>query len=234
MSTRNDHVISCGAAGSKVFTRFLYSDVDPAQAMRFHHHTRVPPQTFEPQIRYIYLFSDPRNAILSFFWRRLKKHSNHGAANQPSERTQWDVNEKDWACRHLHNLGCDSTTLNPDWNLAEYLSNTTKDIFCLEEHFDNWLASTDHELLFIRYESLWQQEDRLKKILSLPDSSLPTFIPRAVDWRLETPEVQQGLNRLYGGFADRLASLPDVFGQFGFFEHILANHTKQVQRTRKL
>ncbi|MCF6430632.1 MULTISPECIES: hypothetical protein [unclassified Leisingera] len=212
MTNHRTFVVSCGASGSKVFSRFLYPGEDTRQAARRHLHNRNPQEAPVQAARFVYLFSDPRDSVISFFQRRLTKHSNHGFASQDGPRQEWEVAERDWVLRHLRNLGGNGDAVSGDWGLEEYLEYSREDVFRMEEHFCNWLAATTREVLFVRYETLWQHEQDVIRHLGLPaDSRLPEFVPRAADWQSQPPAVRDRLNRLYGGFAGRLAALPGLF-----------------------
>mgnify|MGYP006273617889 CR=1 FL=1 len=214
MSGRKISTISCGAAGSKAFTRFLYPDW-PAEKLgtRHWHYPRpdLAPAEFDG---FVYLFSDPRNAVLSFFRRRERKHSNHGFSDAESGRREWPVSNLGWVRRHLENLGGDKAALNESWGLEDYLDHCDHDVFGLEAHLDAWLAEREREVLFVRFETLWTHEAHLRAIVGTSHSKLPAYAPRAADWRALSPEVQAKLNARYGDFAERLEAMPDIYGRF--------------------
>ena len=216
-----DYAVSCGAAGSKLFTKFLYPNIKNDSVWRFHLHTRHPEKAPTDARRFIYLFSDPRNAVLSYFQRRLKKHSRHGFVDQSARSEEWIDIDAFWVRKHLKNLGCDETAVHESWTLLDYLDQVTQDVFRLQEHFDTWLTETDRDVLFIRYETMWQQEPEMKRILGLSDSHLPAFVDRAADWRRQETGVQKKLDELYGAFARRLENLPDIFGRFDDFCNVI-------------
>lgn len=215
MNLHNTRVVSCGAAGSKVFTKFLHPNLSKSELGRYHVHFRHPKTSPNQCQSFVYLFADPRNAVLSFFNRRERKHSNHGFAPQAETRQEWTISEHDWVCRHLANLECDRGAVHESWGLEEYLEHTEHDAFRFEEHLDNWLVETQRDVLFVRFETMWTHQAALREVVGQPKSSLPEFVPRAANWRFQDARTQTRLDALYGAYAARLTTLPDVFGRVG-------------------
>lgn len=216
MQDHADYVVSCGGGGSKLFAKFLHPDLSKTQINTYHLHDRDPAGIPVDGRNHIYLFSDPRDAILSFFKRRAQRHDRHDFFARPEDAAMRARPDPDWVIKHLKNLGGDPASIDPDWDLDDYLRQATQDVFGLEAHLDNWRrAAQDRPVLFVRYETLWQHEDALKALLGRPQAHLPTFIPRTADWRSEPALTQHGLDRLMGGLAARLNALPDIFGRYG-------------------
>lgn len=215
MNNHKSFVVSAGGAGSKLFVSFLYWDLEPHLRRRFHGHYPPPLGDQQNGESYIYLFSDPRDAMVSFFNRRIRRHERHNFQGDPTVN-QADAARfsKDWVCRHLVNIGGDAQAVDPTWNLADYFAHTRVDAFRLEAHFCNWLAVSDIPVLFVRYETLWRREAELRDILRLPSkASLPPFVPRAASWQAQPSDLRDRLDAQLGDLAVKLSHLPDIFGR---------------------
>lgn len=216
MTEQSIGIISCGAAGSKMFTQFLYPEVSSKLLGNFHGHYRCPETAPERFTGFVYMFADPRDAVISFFERRERLHGNHGFRQERKDAgdKQWQASNREWVRNHLVNLECDPASVDASWSLEAYLENCSEDVFRFEEHFDNWRADNDRDVLFVRFESLWDREADLRRIFNRPGANLPTYTPRAANWKTYPPEVIDGLNLHYGRFANRLAGFPDISGRF--------------------
>jgi hypothetical protein len=206
-------VFSSGGVGSKLLVKWLLGPVlNGRRYNKAHYHWRLPPLRLRNGQRAIYMFGDPRDAIVSFFQRRISRHERHGFDSAILTR---EDPAPDWAISALRNIEADSPGFSPRWSLPDYLDRK-RDYFRLEEHFDFWLgAKRDYDVYFVKYEGLWESFDTLSKIFCLTPRAIPERVPRRANWRAEPPEVQLGLNALYGRFAERLAALPNVFVQRG-------------------
>jgi hypothetical protein len=206
-------VATFGGCGSKFLVSQLYPGAEKSTLYSSHLHWRVPPLNRRPSQKIIYIYGDPRNTIVSFFQRRDSLTSMHGFTN----RIYSEVNEAkiplhpEWVVKALRNLECDPGPLTLDWDLAKFLENGM-DLFRLEEHFDNWLySSLPYSVIFCRYETLWHNWSTLQDMLKIALDELPPPKPRRSDWQ-ELPSSQRSkINRIYGEFAQRLDSLPDLF-----------------------
>lgn len=231
MQDRKDYIISCGASGSKVFAQFLYNDLSIREGFQFHRHNRTPHGLPKGVQNCIYLFSDPRNAVLSFFARREKRHERHGFSGENITEAQRAAPAPDWVGRHLRGLGIDPNVIPPEWDLATYLSRTRTDLFRIEEHFCNWLSTMpDPNVLFLRYETLWQNQAVLKEILGT-QGNLPAFVPRAANWQSQGAEIQDGLEVHFGELVRKFSMLPDVFGTYGGYQAPLDTHLRRIFET---
>jgi hypothetical protein len=87
------------------------------------------------------------------------------------------------------------------------------DQFLLENHFDCWIgrAAKGYPVLFVRYEELGDHWDRLAEFLALPAGDPPLEVQaRTSDWTSLPRRQRRRIDRMYGGFARRLAALPAV------------------------
>jgi hypothetical protein len=208
---RDIAVFSFGGVGSKLLVKWL---LGPGQKERryasTHYHWRLPPLRVNEGQRIIYMFGDPRDAIVSFFQRRISRHERHGFDN--FSRTK-ESPALDWPLKALRHIEADTSGFSIEWDLAEYLAQE-RDYFRLEEHLDFWLgAKRNYDIVFVKYETLWDNFDVLRNLFCLPSRAIPERVARRADWKAEPPEIQTALNRVYGEFAERIASLPSVFLQ---------------------
>lgn len=203
------HVVSFGGSGSKVLAVGLFSEMqDGAKHFEtIHSHRRLPPRAVPSGMHLIYIYADPRDAVLSFFNRRERRHSNHnffGAKNASQPKP-------DWVVQHLRNLEADSRDLTEGWDISRYLQQSY-DFFRLEEHLDNWMyATAPYRITFIRYETLWENAEAVAEQLGLAKLALRAKIKRNSDWCDLPAAEKEALDRMYGGLAERLNDLPDVF-----------------------
>lgn len=209
-TTADFHVVSFGGVGSKLVVKGLCPGQSPKILNSRHHHWRQPPRSLDWQTRVIFLFGDPRDSVISFFNRRNTMHAGHGF--QGKDR----AGKPDWPQRHCRNLEGDWQELSTEWDLAAFLAHG-RDLFRLQEHFDNWLTSArPKRVLFVRFEELWSNLPEVLAFLDLPAQRAATFPPRqgrGSDWRRQSDELRVGLDTLYGNLARRLETLPDVFGR---------------------
>jgi hypothetical protein len=155
-------------------------------------HQRVPPDPtiVPPGFRVVYLYGDPRNAVLSIFrrGRQLSHYRGMRLANPSSE-----------AQARLSSL--------------ESFVRAGIDYYELEDHFEQWWGRSSHSfpVLFVRYELLAHVWPTLRDFVGLPAGypCLP-LKSRSSDWRSLPPPTQTQLDRIYGRFARRVSSLPPV------------------------
>lgn len=210
-------VISYGGVGSKALARWLLPEAEGADLSRAHSHRRVPPAGVSDGRRLVYVFGDPREAVLSIFNRRDARHERHGFEPTPSREGR-----QDFAVCHATNLEVDPRPMTPEWGLGDFLAQGM-DLFRLEEHFDFWrYADADYPILFLRYESLGRTAGVLAEALGL---TLPPFDFKERVSRLEglQTDIRQGLDVIYGDFAATLAPLPDLFEARGTSVTVLAD-----------
>jgi len=199
-------IISPGGVGSKMLTRWLEPEAPASVWTLMHSHRRLPPPSaFEAQ-KFIYVFGDPRNIILSLFNRRFGKSSRHGF--QPSA-DRMDREDPEFVRKHAVNMQADPSIIDPAWDLKTYLAQGL-DFLRLEEHFDSWFhGDQPYPVMFARYESLPDTASQLCHWLGVSRPALE-FAPRASDWRALPADEQNALDAVYGDLARRLEALPDL------------------------
>ena len=198
-------VISYGGVGSKALVRWLSQATDPVRRSRAHTHRRIPPPRVGAADRLVYVFGDPREAVLSIFNRRIARHERHGF--EPDGST---LGRADFAICHAINLEADPRPMTEAWDLETYLDHGV-DLFRLQEHFDFWrYADGEYPILFVRYETLDRTAPALAKALGLerPPFEFSKRTSRLGDL---DADLRRKLDALYGDFAGELAALPDLF-----------------------
>jgi hypothetical protein len=200
-------VVSFGGAGSKLLTRLIYPNLDFDTLENRHVHWRhLRPETRGD--KFVYVFGDPRNTVISFFQRRISRHTKHGFSppkdsNIPMPAfVQWAIN----------NLESTHPPIPQNWDFDTYIENGAPDIFQLENHFDTWFSRRDRlDIKFISYDAIWTARTELiaHGILE-SDSDIPVHQNRRADWTKLPIEQKSMLNQRYEKFANRLSKLPNV------------------------
>ena len=94
----------------------------------------------------IYLFSDPIEAIITFYRRRQEGVDSRGPI-------------QNWVTGHCFNIGGSWEALSPEWDITDY-ARQREDLLCLTEHFFNWQnAKVGYPILFVKYDELWESLD---------------------------------------------------------------------------
>ena len=201
-------VCSFGGVGSKTLVRGVLQTDNLILLGEAHTNRRTP--LSEDEIKgkkIIYVFGNPMNAVVSFFKRRDGLSHLHGFGPEK------DTGDVDWAARHCLNLEGRSDLLEPAYDLPSYLTHGI-DMFSLDEHFDNWYyAKTNHPILFVKYETMWENLEEIFDFLKLPKSKIINFPKketRASNWKDEAPEIVDGLEKIYGDLYQKLSNLPDI------------------------
>ena len=206
------HVLSFGGSGSKVLADALFAQMVTGNNMRvddLHSHRRIPPAAIPTGQQLIYVFADPRDAVMSFFERRKRRTAAHNFEGYSGRNSHKPMPQ--WVMKHLELLQAAPGPITADWDLPRYLAQP-QDLFRLDEHLDNWLyARASYRITFVRYDTLWDNADALAQHLGLDSLNLRDRVPRSSNWR-DLGLVDQGrLDARYGPLADRMAALPDVF-----------------------
>ncbi len=201
-------IYSFGGVGSKQLFNGL-KEFFPNPGALLHRHHRIPPTALGINNQVIYVFGNPMNAVISFFNRRIAVHERHGFASG----TPRNGPRKDWAREHCRKTQGDWENFSVEWGLEDFL-NIQKDLFRLEEHFDNWLQfQPQYPLLYLKYETLWRHLPELFGFLKLPSAGVaffPPFIPRSSDWTTQPQPIQKKLLALYGNLRDQINNQPEL------------------------
>jgi len=133
----------------------------------------------------LYIFGNPEEACISHFRRG-------------------------WASLHAKR----TTGKKPEVENLDQLIEKKQDIFEFENHFDNWLKGSDYPIMFVRYEAMWENLDKIFEYAEVPHNYWDTFPEkRQRESKMKSlPEpVQQGIKEIYGDFSERTEKVDDVF-----------------------
>jgi hypothetical protein len=153
-------------------------------------HLPIPAVSFNPAFRYIYVFGDPVPSVISLFRRGFyvlqARKLQRGYPGPPLPRMP----------------------------IREYAAGG-RDLFGFERHFDNYYERhLIHPTLFVRYDALWENLDRIRDFLGLGADEFANFAQRSrrkSDDHAPCRHVMRQLQAIYKPFNDRLAALPDAF-----------------------
>ncbi|WP_420434322.1 hypothetical protein [Hyphobacterium sp.] len=199
-------VVSPGGVGSKMVTRWLEPRATERVWSGMHSHRRLPPPAAFNAQKFIYLFGDPRNIVLSLFNRRFGKSNRHGFTPKGDRAGRQDP---EFVRKHALNMQTDPSLIDASWDLQAYLENG-RDLLRLEEHFDSWFhGDQPYPVVFARYESLSDSGPELARWLGIRRPPI-AYQPRASDWQALPDKVRQSLDAIYGDLARRLEALPDL------------------------
>ncbi len=189
-------VSSFGGVGTTALYAHLESlgaDVPRASDWGWPKHQRVPPRRADVAngFRSVYVFGDPRDAILSVF------------------RRGYEI----W---HYERMQLEESA--PSGRAEAALRSTVDfarggfDPYKIDEHFANWLGVLDVPVLFVHHEALSIRWEAIRSFVGLPSDapSLPTN-QRKTDWRSEPDEIRDGFTSIYGELADFIERLPRLF-----------------------
>ena len=153
-------------------------------------HQRVPPRDDEvpPGFRVVYIFADPRNAVVSLFRRGYQGGHYRGMRlrKPPPEIEQRFV------------------------DLDQFLDAGVDD-FGLADHFERWHApeARAYPVLFLRYEQMLETWPTLRDFAGLPaDYPCLTIRKRESEWESLPDHARARLDEMYGALARDLAALP--------------------------
>lgn len=158
-------------------------------------HMAVPPHDCDvkPGFRAVYLFDDPRNAVLSVFRRSYQN----------------------W---HIRNMNGNLDGWEEGYTIDDFLSNGD-DLFRMEEQFEDWVhARRSYPILFIRFDELWDHLKTLFSFVGLPESKMDCFPEkraRTSDWRTEPSNRQEAIEEMYGTLACKVNDLESPFVKQG-------------------
>lgn len=167
------------------------------------HRPRPPVPAFASQ-KFVYVFGDPRRIASAAFAAAMSLGSASGQMASPPPRSG------DESGGRSRNAGAGPALLATPSTLSDWLEGGAG-FLQLQDHFDNWFyGSQPYPVLFIRYDTLSKTSDRLFDWVGAhqkPGRLTPIFPGQG---RQSAKEVEV-LETVYGPFARRLESLPDIF-----------------------
>jgi len=147
--------------------------------------------------RILYVYSDPYNAILSFYKR--------GFLNPPYTH-----------CRHMggdHDAMISNGHYLEAWSLEQFLRNGV-DFFNLADHFRSWYTWYDlvPNVLYVKYEHLEIYMPEILHFLKISKNPAKfDFKCRESNWENESEYVRNGLEKMLGRHKKFIDSLPPYF-----------------------
>jgi len=153
-------------------------------------HQRVPPgpSAVPPGFRVVYLFGDPRNAVVSVFRRGFQGGHYRGMRLR---RPPAEVEE------HLTDL--------------EHFLAHGVDEFEIRDHFDRWheREPRPYPVLFVRFDDLGAEWPAVRDFVGLSgDAPGLELRERASEWQALPAAQRATIDAMYGTLAVRLAALP--------------------------
>jgi hypothetical protein len=195
-------IVSYGGVGSKALVKSVGEETQSAVD---HTHWRFQPRQADRAIKFVYVFGDPRNSVQSFFDRRENIHERHGFDGVHRAGIQA------WVDDHCINLQGDWEHFCSSWDIVAFLSQSN-DLLRLEEQFYNWFFNPEKlDVVFVRYETMWENELEIAALLGLEKLNLPKKVTRQSDWTDLPAQITRMLDLKYGDLARRLEGLSDVF-----------------------
>ena len=188
-------VTSFGGVGTSFVLRFLsnYRNTNnPADKDGFKH-LPIPPISFNRNIKFVYIFGNPKAAAISLF-----KRNYHYYQSKKLQRYK----------------GNSISPIPQDMTLEEYAA-LLEDKFLFRDHFFNWYSDTYrvHPTIFIRYETIFENVRPLCSFLELPDDAVDNFPKKRErsSSEIELPfETSMLLDKIYGNFSAELGKVRDV------------------------
>jgi hypothetical protein len=195
----------CGCGSTALYGHLAAADVDvPKTPGHFlFRHLRNPPAPEEvpPGFRVVYLFGDPRNALMSIFRRGLQESAYRWLHfREDGDILEW-LKERppEEARQRLSSL--------------EAFLEAGVDEFQLEDHLERWLTRqrSGYQVLFIRFESLPDTWPAVRDFVGLdPHHPAVELRRRGSDWETLPPALREQINEVYGGLVERIEALPAV------------------------
>jgi hypothetical protein len=155
-------------------------------------HMPIPPVSWNPNFRWIFVFGCPVAASISLFRRGY-----HALQSRKLQRGYRPYDPIPLAM-----------------SLREY-AHEGVDRFHFERQFLNYAEHyLIHPTLFLRYDAIWDNLETVRLFLGLAEEETADFPPRTARQSAEfevEPETLDQLGRMYAPFLDRLHRLPDCF-----------------------
>lgn len=141
-----------------------------------------PPQVDTTSKKYIYIFSDPTEVVLSL----LRVFEEKGEI---------------WMRQHFENL--------KSKYVDNFLSIINHDTLNLERHFDCWLSEKRLRVAFVRYEKLWENEKKLSEFIGF-SLKLPQYKERKARQQYD-PQVITKIRSTYYSLNSKISKCEDFF-----------------------
>ena len=185
-------ISSMGGVGTTFFINHIskYRSTNLANDRDKFKHLFFPPFSQNKNIKYIYLFGNPIDAVISLF--NNKRHHNHS-----QKFLSYNKNLK---------------SIKKESTLEKYVAGGV-DRFLFAEQFNNWInGSVFYPTLFIKYEKLWDNIDKIYDFLDIPSEEIKSFPARkkrSSDFTILENDTQESLNKIYGDFKNYIDAFDD-------------------------
>jgi len=172
-------ICSYGGSGSTMLIKFIGGYVRVLKKKEMLHN---PNLMDTPSVnKYIYIFSNPLNSLISYFARN-------------SKRPRFSID-------HCINMDGNWQEMDPECNLKEYLKRK-KDLYGLKDHLKKWKSmKAYYPIMFIKYETMWNHLGEIFEFLEIPRSEInkfPRFKERKSNFDGLEPGVKDELLKQYG------------------------------------
>lgn len=185
------YVFSYGGCGTRTFFEFLRARKN-LNTQSHVHHGRI--EDLPPESKALYLYGDPRDAVLSFLGRQEK-------------------DDPTFVRRHLENLdvSCREAT-----SLESYLKGG-RDVFELEAHFRKYVYNDGRccELLVVRFETIWDHLEEVLEYVGIANkmNEFPAQRERRSQQDALSAADRERLNAYMKSLIELQASTPPVWHQ---------------------
>ena len=187
-------VVSAGGVGTTFLMQEIgkYKNVNDASNRDGFKHLPIPPVSFNPGLRVIYVFGNPITACMSLFRRNYQETQSYQMQQYYPKNYQ----------------------VKKSSSLAEY-AEKGQDGFHFQRHFDNWSKHfLVYPTLFLRYETLFEHLEDIVRFLELPNAFITNFPEKAERLSQVTDldhKTLEKLENLYGNLSNLFLELPSVF-----------------------
>lgn len=188
-------VVSYGGVGTTFLLSFLaqYKKTNSPTDKDGFKHSPLPLISFNPSVKFVYVYGNPQMAAASIFRRNYQRP-------QSKKLQRW--------------IDSSSSPIPKGMTLPEYAS-LGVDRFHFEKHFFSWYDKylTGVPTLFVRYESLFDNVERILEFAGIPKSSANSFPEKRKRESMKeqvSAETAKCLDIMYGEFAKKLEKLSDI------------------------
>ena len=189
-------VTSFGGSGTSMIYGYLKGaglNVPSTPDQRPWKHQSSPPSDSKvPRgFRALYLYSDPRNAVLSVFRRHYQHYHHERMKNRSNLRENLDLKS---------------------YSINEFLD-LDNDPFEMENQFDNWTQSKrEYPILILNYDSLWERLSEVISFFGIPSEyadHFPEQRNRSSNWKNLSDRLKYKINCTYKSLINKVKSAPN-------------------------
>ena len=183
------YIFSYGGCGTRTFFEFVRARLK-LNSQPHVHYGRI--EDVPAGKRALYLYGDPRDAVLSFLGRQEK-------------------DDATFVNRHLENLDVSCKKMP---SLDAYV-HTGRDVFELEHHFKRYVYNENRrcELMVVRFEEIWDHLNEVLDYVGLADQvdKFPPLRDRRSKQDTLDPQILEALNAYMASLLEMQKSLPPVW-----------------------